>query len=575
MKKFYKYFKADIPSALLGIFFVAAVAYIELYQIKLMAQIIDVGIANSDMGGIVNVGLKMVALAILGAIIAMLGLYFPSQVSNNFVLRLREDLYKRVQTFSIKNLSEFQTASLITRLTNDANFIQRTLMMCLRLLVRAPVFLFSTLYATYKFSGELTWITAGAVLFMTIVLMYIIVSGFPRFVRLQKMVDKMNRKVQETLMNIRVIKSFVREDYEADSFETENQELFDANVTSMNLMIIMNPALTAAIGFATIFTIWVSSNLIVNTGVLKIGDLSVLISNLRFTMFSMMMLTNVLQMISRSKASFIRIGEILDTYSDITDSNQPKRLQNAQGYIRFNDVSFKYFEDASNVLSNINLEIKPQQHIGIIGSTGSGKSTLINLLGRLIDVTEGSITFDNIDIRELDIKNLRAQFGFVPQKNLLFAGTISENLRLGNEHGTIEQMIAACKAASIYDFIQTLPKGFDAPVYQGGSNFSGGQRQRLCIARALMMNPKVLILDDSTSALDAATEKSVKESVAKHFANTTVISIAQKISSVADSDLIVVMDEGQIVGQGTHLDLLDTCSVYQEIYNSQMQKGGE
>lgn len=574
MKKFYKYIKPDIPSALLGIFFVAAVAYIELYQIKLMAQIIDIGIANGDMGVIVGVGLKMVGLALLGAIIAMLGLYFPSQVSNNFVLRLREDLYQRVQTFSIKNLSEFQTSSLITRLTNDANFIQRTLMMCLRLLVRAPVFLFSTLYATYKFSGELTWITALAVVFMGIVLVYIIYAGFPRFVLLQKMVDKMNRKVQETLINIRVIKSFVREDYEAKSFETENEELFNANVTSMNLMIIMNPALTAAIGFATVFTVWVSSKLIVTTGVLKIGDLSVLISNLRFTMFSMMMLTNVLQMISRSKASFIRIGEILDTTSDIAEPTLNKNLENPLGSIEFKNVSFKYFDDASNVLSNINLKIEPGQHIGIIGSTGSGKSTLINLLGRLIDVSSGSITFDGVNIKDLNLDYLRSQFGFVPQKNILFTGTISENLRLGNELGTKDDMIKATQAASIYDFIKSLPKGFEAPVYQGGSNFSGGQRQRLCIARALMVNPKILILDDSTSALDAATELNVKESIAKNFKDTTVISIAQKISSVAHSDLIVVMDQGQIVGQGSHEDLLENCSVYQEIYNSQMQKGG-
>ena len=574
MKKYYKYFKPDIFSAILGILFVGSVAYIELYQIKLMAQIIDVGIANGDMNYIISIGLQMVGLAILGAIIAMLGLYFPSQVSNKFVLRLREDLYNRVQTFSIKNLSDFQTASLITRLTNDANFIQRTIMMSLRLLVRAPVFLFSTLYATYKFSGELTLITGGAVIFMTLILVYIIIAGFPRFVTLQKMVDKMNRKVQETLMNIRVIKSFVREDFESEKFDTENQELFDANVTSMNLMIIMNPALTAAIGFATIFTIWVASHLIVVTGTLKIGDLSVLITNLRFTMFSMMMITNVLQMISRSKASFVRISEILDTTSDIKTVLTPASLPHFSGKIEFDNVSFKYFQDANNVLSDINLVIEPGQHIGIIGSTGSGKSTLINLLGRLIDVSSGSIKLDGIDIRDLELHTLRSQFGFVPQKNLLFAGTIAENLRLGNENGSEQEMIAAVKAASIYDFVKGLPKGFDAPVYQGGTNFSGGQRQRLCIARALMVDPKILILDDSTSALDAATETMVKESVAKYFKETTVISIAQKISSVADSDVIVVMEEGKIVGQGTHDFLLDTCNVYQEIYASQMQKGG-
>lgn len=575
MKKFYKYIKPDIGSAILGIAFVAIVGYIELYQIELMAQIIDIGITNKDMGVIVNVGMKMVGLALLGAFIAMLGLYFPSQVSNNFVLRLREDLYKRVQTFSIKNVSEFETASLITRLTNDVNFVQRTLMMSLRLLVRAPVFLFSTLYATYRFSSELTWVTAAAVLFMAVVLLYIIFAGFPRFVMLQKMVDKMNRKVQETLMNIRVIKSFVRQDFESKKFDNENDALFEASVTSMNLMIIMNPALTAAVGFATIFTIWVSSNLIVNVGSLKIGDLSLLITNLRFTMFSMMMLTNVLQMISRSKASFIRISEILDTTTDIKDAEQPVKLTNPQGRIEFKNVSFRYFDDASDVLSNINLTIEPGQHVGIIGSTGSGKSTLINLLGRLIEVSEGSILFDGIDIRNIDKHDLRSNFGFVPQKNLLFTGTIAENLRLGNEMASEEEMVAATKAASIYDHIQTLSLKFDAPVYQGGTNFSGGQRQRLCIARALMVNPKILILDDSTSALDAATEAKVKDSISHSFNHLTVISIAQKISSVSDSDVIVVMDEGNIVGLGKHAELLENCPVYLEIFNSQMNKGGE
>lgn len=574
MKKFFKYFKPEIPAAILGIIFVGGVAFIELYQIQLMAEIIDVGIAQSDFNVILSVGLKMMGLALFAAAVAMLGLVFPSQVSNNFALRLREDLFKRIQTFSIKNMSTFQTSSLVTRLTNDVNFLQRTLMMCLRLLVRAPVFLVSTVYLTYIISPELSWVMLGAVVFLSLVLIYVIKAGFPRFVKLQKMVDHMNRKVQESLMNIRVIKSFVREDFEDDGFDTENKQLFDANVSAMNLMIVMNPALTGAVHFATLFIVWISAFLIVDQNMIQVGDLLVFINYLRFTMFSMMMITNVLMMVSRSKASVIRLSEVLDTDSDIRNATDAYQLDDVKGHIRFEDVSYRYYDDANNVLHNINLDINPGEHIGIIGSTGSGKSTLINLMARLIDVSEGKITLDGVDIRNLDMAFLRSQFGFVPQKNVLFTGTIGGNLRLGNENGTEADMRRATEASSIYSFIQENPQGFDYPVQQGGTNFSGGQRQRLCIARALMVNPRILVLDDSTSALDAATEQTVKASIAKMYSETTVISIAQKISSVADSDKIVVLDEGRIVGLSKHDELLESCTVYQEIYHSQMSKGG-
>lgn len=576
MKTFFKYFKPEIPIALLGIIFVGSVAFIELYQIQLMAQIIDVGIANQDFTVILNVGLKMVGLALLGAVIAMLGLVFPSQASNNFALNLRRDIFKRVQTFSLKNMSQFQTASLVTRLTNDINFLQRTIMMCLRLLVRAPVFLISTVVMTYMISPDLSIVMLGAVVVLSLVLLYVIKEGFPRFVKLQDKVDKMNRKVQESLMNIRVIKSFVREDEESHKFQDENGELFDASVSAMNLMVVMNPALMGAIHFATLFIVWISSFLIVDQHLINIGDLLVFINYLRFTMFSMMMITNVLMMISRSKASVIRLKEVLETEPDITNAAILDTLpENPRGDIHFDNVSFRYYEDANDILTNINFAIKPGEHVGIIGSTGSGKSTLINLMVRLIDVTEGTIYLDGKDIRTLDLKSLRSQFGFVPQKNVLFTGTIESNLKLGNPNASQEDLIRATKAASIYDFIMEQEEGFKAPIQQGGTNLSGGQRQRMCIARALVVEPKILVLDDSTSALDAATEQSVKESVQSLYEDVTVISIAQKISSVSDSDMILVMDEGKIVGQGTHTTLLESCNVYQEIYESQQRKGDE
>ena len=573
MKMLLKYMKKESLIAALGIAFVGIVALMELYQIQLMAQIIDVGIAQSDFGIIVSVGTKMVLLAVVGAIVAMMGLYFPSEASNNFALRLREDVFAKIQTFSLKNMSSFQTSSLVTRLTNDINFLQRMVMMMLRMAVRAPVFLVSTVILTYFISPQLALVMFTAVVFLSIVLMYVIKQGFPRFVKLQEKVDGMNQKVQESLSNIRVIKSFVREKTEDVSFDVENEDLYEASVSANMLMAIMNPALMTAINFATVVVVYIASILIVDQRVMNVGDLVVVISYLRFTMFSMMMLTHVLMMVSRSKASLIRIQEVLETDADISNPEILTSIRDSRGKIEFKDVSFTYFEGTQNILTDIDFTIEPGEHIGIIGSTGSGKTTLINLLVRLIDVTEGEILLDGVNIKDLDLKELRSEFGFVPQKNVLFTGTIAENLRLGNPDASMELLERATKAASINAFIHEQELGYDAPIQQGGTNLSGGQRQRMCIARALIMNPKILVLDDSTSALDSATETQVKKSLESLYSDISIISIAQKISSVADSDKIVVLDQGRIVGLGKHDDLLETSSVYKEIFESQMKKG--
>ncbi len=573
MKLMLKYMKKEAFIALLGVAFVAVVALMELYQIKLMAQIIDVGIAMRDFDIIKSVGLTMVLLAVFGTVVAMMGLYFPSQASNNFALRLRRDVFEKVQTFSIKNMSSFQTASLVTRLTNDINFLQRMVMMLLRMAVRAPVFLVSTVVLTFFISPELALVMFLAVVFLSGFLMYIIKQGFPRFVILQEKIDGMNQKVQESLANIRVIKSFVREKNEDDTFVYGNEDLYEASVSANMLMAIMTPALMTAINFATVIVVYIASILIVDARVMNIGDLVVVISYLRFTMFSMMMLTHILMMVSRSKASLIRVTEVLNTDADISNPEVIFDLPEALGRIEFKDVSFTYFDGTENILNNISFTIEPGEHIGIIGATGSGKTTLINLLVRLIDVSEGTILFDGVDIRSLDLKTLRSQFGFVPQKNVLFTGTIEENLKLGNDNASYELLEKASQAASINSFIHEQELKYEAPIQQGGTNLSGGQRQRMCIARALVMEPKILVLDDSTSALDAATEQAVKESLASLYQDITIISIAQKISSVSDSDKIIVVDQGQIVGIGKHDELLAVSEIYKEIYESQIKKG--
>lgn len=575
MKRLFKYLKPDFKTAFFGVVFVGSVALIELYQIQLMGEIIDVGIANADMGLIFRVGLVMIGLALLGAVIAVLGLVLPATATTRFANRLRNDMFKRIQQFSIKNVSRFQTASLVTRLTNDIDFLQRTLLMSLRLLVRAPVLLISTVSMTYATSAKVARVPMVAVVILSFVMLFIIQQGFSRFVFLQQKLDSLNQKIQESLMNIRVIKSFVREPVEDIRFKDENDAYYNASYRAHSLMLLLDPSLMAAINFATIFVIYLSSSLIIDTKEIAIGDLLVFVNYLRFTMFSMMMITNVFMMMTRSKASIQRLNAIFDTEIDITSPTHPMVIEDVRGHISFNNVTFKYFddEDVKNTLESINFDIKPGEKIGIIGSTGSGKSTLVNLLGRLIDVNSGSITIDGVDIRDLDIKALRAIFGFVPQKNVLFSGTIADNLRLGDENASIEVLDKATRAANIHDFIMQLENGYEATVQQGGSNFSGGQKQRLCIARALAINPKVLILDDSTSALDAQTEKKVMASLSNDYADITIISIAQKISSVSSMDRIVVLNEGVIVGLDNHENLMRDCTVYQEIYQSQMRNG--
>lgn len=573
MRRVYKYLRPDIWLALLGVTFVATSAWIELYQIRLMGNVIDVGIQNADMRLILNLGYKMIGLALLGIVISVLGLIIPATVTTRFAHRLRTDLYDKIQQFSVKNINKFQTASLITRLTNDVDFLQRTLLMTLRMFVRAPVLLVSTVYLTFTTNRFLSRIPLVSVMILSVLLYFIVRNGFPRFIKLQEKLDNLNRKIQESLMNIRVIKSFVREDLEDDLFKKENKSFYDASIRAHHLMLLIDPALMTAINFATLLIMYFASFLIIDTKVIAIGDLLVFINYLRFTMFSMMMITHVFMMMTRSKASLQRINEVFAEPVDVVNKSDAIETE-IRGDIEFRNVSFKYFDDehVKNTLSNINFRISPGERLGIIGSTGSGKTTLINLMARLMDVTEGEILIDGRNIEDYDLETLRNAFGFVPQTNILFSGTIGSNLRLGNKDASEELLDQVTKAASIHDYIMENESGYDAEVQQGGTNFSGGQRQRLCIARALAIEPKVLILDDSTSALDAATEKTVMDALNRDFKDMTLISIAQKISSVASMDRIIVLNEGEIVGYDTHEELLKSCRVYQEIYESQMRK---
>lgn len=570
---YFKAFKKYIPIALLGVILTATVVVMELNQIDYMGRIIDEGVATSNMQVVLDLGWIMVVWALLGVAFGVGGVICASIASNGFAEQLRAFLYKKVQSFSIKNISKFQSSSLITRLTNDVNYVQTTVMMGLRLLIRAPMMLVTSVVYIVLISKEVAFAILPPLVLLAVGLTWIISQGSPRFVVLQRRLDGLNRRVLEALINIRVIKSFVREDFEDERFKESNEAYFSANLWAQRLMIMINPLMMLMMNISTLIVLYLCSFLILKTQVMKVGSILVILNYVRFTLFSLMMISQVLMMITRSRASITRINEVFAAQESIENPTEVVVIEDVQGSLQFDHVSLKYHEDQiRKTLTDIDLTIHPQERFGIIGSTGSGKSSFVNMIGRLIDPSEGSIRFDGVDIRMLDLHTLRSYLGFVPQKNVLFSGTVRDNLKLGDEAASDEVMIQAAKTASIHDFILSMPQGYDSMLTQGGSNLSGGQKQRMCIARALVMNPKILILDDSTSALDADTESRIKEALVVDYPQTTVISIAQKISSVATCDRIMVMDKGMIVGLATHDELLRDNQVYQEIYQSQMSQ---
>ena len=562
---------------IIGMISTILVIIIELTQTQMMATIINDGINASDMSVVWNTGLIMLGLALLGMTFGIASTTLASLVSNKFAARMRDKVYEKVQRFSLKKTTKYTTGTLVTRLSTDVDFLQRTVMFGLRLLVRSPIMLVSAVLIIWQSDYRLAYIVLLFVIFLMFGIGIIIRLGFKRFKVLQTKVDKLNQHVQESLINIRVIKSFVREKFENNRFKETNDDLRDYSIFSFKLMNWIDPIMMFALNFCTVIIMWVSSQIIVTEQTIQVGDLLVFMNYLRFTLFSMMMLTMMFNMFSRAKASIDRINEVLDEEIDIQSPRvNPIRLDSIEGKIEFENVDFKYFEDNEQyILENINFSVLPGQQLGIIGSTGSGKSTLVYLLARLIDPLKGMIKVDGVNIKEMDLDKLRSSIGFVLQKNVLFSGTIAHNLRWGDQNATQETLEWAAEISNIKEFIEGQEDGYDYKIQQGGSNLSGGQRQRMCLARALVIKPKILVLDDSTSALDSQTEKQINEAFREKLQGTTIVNIAQKISSIAHCDQILVLDEGRLVGKGTHNQLLDSCKVYQEIYASQLKKGGD
>lgn len=580
IKKLSNYIGAYKRDVLLAPIFILLDVLCELSMPLLMSTIIDKGIPAKDIGYIAEIGLLMVLLACAAIYCGILLMRYTTRGSMGFGANLRNALFTKLQEFSFTNIDRFNTASLVTRLTNDVNNLQVTFMMILRLLLRAPMMLIIAFILAYSINARLSIILAVAAPLLVISVWLVIKTAFKLFGIVQQKVDALNGTVEENLIGIRVVKSFVRENFEKAKFKKANDELTSSAIRAVNIAIMNMPVMMLVMNGATLAIIWFGGQM-VNTGAMGTGELISFLSYVVQILFSVMMISMVFLMSSRAKASGERIVEVLDTRVDIDNKPEltgasPSTIAGPQvtrGKVEFRDMSFKYNVTGTgeNVLSHINFTVQPGEIIGLVGGTGTGKSTLVSLIPRLYDVTEGAVLVDDVDVRDYRIESLRAGIGVVLQKNTLFSGTIRENLRWGNEHASDEEIIAACQDAQAHDFIMSFPKGYDTEMGQGGVNVSGGQKQRLCIARAMLKKPRILILDDSTSAVDSSTEAKIRESFYKGNAGVTVFIIAQRISSIYDADRIIVLDDGKVVGFGSHQELMQTNTVYQEINASQQE----
>ena len=573
MKRYGKYIKPYLSAFILGPVMMIVEVIGEVMLPAMMADIINVGAANRDIGYIISKGLMMAAIAFVMMAGGIGGAYFAVKAAMHFGRDLRGDLFRKVQQFSFANIDGFSAGSLVTRLTNDITQMQNVIMMGLRMMLRAPGMLIGAVIMAFMMNASLAVIILIVAPALAIAIGTIIRIAFPRFELMQKKLDKLNSNIQEVLTNVRVIKSFVRGDYEEKRFAEANEELKKSSLDAFKVVIIQMPLMTFAMNVTIIAVVWFGGNQILN-GTMQVGDLTAFTTYVTQILMSLMMLAMVLLQSSRAVASSKRISEALDTEIDLTDEAAAhKESVVREGKIEFRHVSFRYYKkNHEKALNVISFSIKPGQTVGIIGSTGSGKTTLVQMIPRLYDVDEGAVFVDGVNVKDYSLKNLRNGVSMVLQKNVLFSGTILENLRWGDEHAGEAEIQKAAIAAQADAFVSQLPEGYETELGQGGVNVSGGQKQRLCIARALLKKPKILILDDSTSAVDTATEAKIRESFHTTLRHTTKLIIAQRISSVMDADLILVMEEGRIVGMGRHDELLASCDAYQEIYDSQMDR---
>ena len=564
-------FKKD---ALLTPFFVVLEVVMEVIIPMVMALLIDKGIDGQDMAAIWKYGIILVLCAMLALVFGAAAGTFAARASTGFARNLRHDMYYNVQNFSFSNIDKFSTGSIVTRLTTDVTNVQNAFQMCTRIAVRCPVMLVFALFMAMKINSRMALVFLAVLPILAIGMGILMKVVDPVFERAFKIYDRMNTVVQENVRGIRVVKTYVREDHETEKFEGVSGMLYRTFSKAQKTMAGVMPLMQFCMYACMLLISWFGARLIVG-GSMTTGELTGMFSYAMQILMSLMMVAMVFVMITMAKASAERVAEILDEQPDLHNPANPIH-EVKDGAIEFDDVSFSYKGDERKLaLKNVNLHIKAGQTVGILGGTGSAKSTLVQLIPRLYDTTHGTVKVGGVDVRDYDIEALRDQVAMVLQKNVLFSGTIKENLRWGDENASDEELERVCRLAQADEFIQQMPNKYDTHIEQGGSNVSGGQKQRLCIARALLKKPKILILDDSTSAVDTKTDALIRKAFAEEIPDTTKIIIAQRVSSVQDADQIVILDGGTVQAVGTHDELLAANTIYQEIYNQQNRKGGE
>lgn len=544
----------------------------DLLQPTIMSKIVDVGVAKKDMHYVLSLGGLMLLVTALGALAATGRNIISSKVSQKFGAELRLDLFKKIQGFSFQNIDNFEGASLVTRLTNDVNQVQIFVNGLMRIFVKAPLLCIGSLIMATRLNPGMSWILLIIVPVVSLIIFTNMKVGYPFFIKVQKALDKVNGVIREYLSGVRVVKAFNSFDYEVKRFGKSNEDLAKVSTTAMRVMAIFSPGITLTVNLGIVAILWLGG-IKVNNGETQVGQIIAFINYMTQILFSLMMISFVFTMFVRARASAERIEEVFNEENTMKIKEDKSEDYHIFGRIDFNNVSFSY-EGAKGdpVLKNITFTCMPGETIGIIGSTGSGKTSLINLIPRFYDASQGEVKVGGMDVKEMPIKVLRENIAVVPQKSVLFTGTVAENIRWGKENASLEEVERAAEIADAHEFIKNMPKGYNTMVGQGGVNFSGGQKQRLSIARAVIKNPKILILDDSTSAVDTATEVRIRGALKKYSQNLSTILIAQKISSVMEADKIIVLDNGEIAGMGTHDYLMDSCGIYQEIYKSQVGK---
>ena len=574
MIKYYKkYIKKYWYSFLLGPFFMVLEACGEFVLPYINANIINDGAASGDIDYIIKNGIYMALIAAAMMITGILGANFSIRASTRLAAGIRRDVFCRIEKFSFANIDDFTTGSLITRITNDITQIQNFSQSLLRGMFRSPVMLIGALIMSFLLEPSLAWIIFMIVPFLAAAIAIIIKVASPRYTKMQKAIDGLNNGVGETITNEKVIKSFVREEHEISKFERINDELLNKSTSALKVMLFMQPVSALAVHATTVLVVWFAGKPIM-IGDMEIGTLTAFITYLSQVLTALNFLANIILQGTRAAASNRRIREVMEAEIDIDDRNAANKDKKVEyGEIEFRSVGFRYFKkNREKVIDSVNLHINPGELVGIIGSTGSGKTTLVSMIPRLYDADKGEILVDGVNVKDYSLNNLRSGIAMVLQKNTLFSGTIAENLRWGDETASDEEIVHAAKIAQADSFIRSFPQGYDSDIGRGGANLSGGQKQRLCIARALLKKPKIIILDDSTSAVDTKTDASIRTAFREQLSDTTKIIIAQRITSVCDADKIIVMDGGRVVGAGSHSELIDSCETYREIYYSQKDR---